>query len=140
MEVTIEIDDVSVRQMLTRAPAQINRATRRAMTDATVWLLRQMRTYPPARRASAYKRTGTLRRSWSRRIEGSGVGITGIVGSNSEMTRLRDGTSYNRLVQDATRQASVHRGRWTNTVQAVTERSRGQINDMFQARLREELR
>lgn len=134
MEVTIEIDDVSVRQMLTRAPAQINRATRRAMTDATVWLLRQMRTYPPARRASAYKRTGTLRRSWSRRIEGSGVGTVGIVGSNGYMA------PYNRRVQDAELQARVHQGRWTNTIQNVRERSRGQINDMFQARLREELR
>lgn len=134
MQVDITVDDVAVRQMLTRAPRQIERAQRMAMGDATKHLQKQMKTYPPQRRGSTYKRTMALRDSWSIRIEGTGGNITGIVGSN------RDSAPYNRLVQDATRQAGVHRGRWTNTVQAVAERSRDDINRMFQNRLAAELR
>lgn len=134
MQVEIEIQDVEVRQMLTRAPRQIERATRLAMGDALRHLLRQMKMYPPQRRGSTYKRTNTLKDSWSSRIDGRGAALTGIVGSNSNTA------PYNRLVQDATRQAGVHRGRWTNTVQAVSERSRDDINRMFQNRLAAELR
>ena len=120
--------------MLTRAPRQIDRATRLAMGDATKHLQKQMKTYPRKRRRSTYTRTMVLKDSWSIRIEGQGAGLTGIVGSNS------DAAPYNRLVQDATRQASVHRGRWTNTAQAVATRSRDDINRMFQNRLAAELR
>jgi hypothetical protein len=134
VDVQVEIDSVAVRQMLTRAPAQIDRASRRAMGDALKHLSKQLKTYPPKRRNSTYVRTMALRDSWSSRIEGSGADITGIVGSNA------NSAPYNRLVQDATRQAPVHRGRWTNTAQAVSERSRTAINDMFQNRLRAELR
>ena len=130
MEVDITVDDRAVRAMLDRAPAQIDRALRAAMDDATVYVLRQMQTYPPQRTGSAYKRTGTLGRSWSRRIDGSGADITGIVGSNANIA------PYNRVVQDRTRQARVHRGRWANTAQTVSERSVRPINDMFAARIR----
>ena len=115
--------------MLDRTPAQIDRALRGAMTDATVWLLRQMQTYPPQRTGSAYRRTGTLGRSWSRAVTDETGAIVGRVTSSGNTA------PYNRLVQDRTRQARVHRGRW-QTAQDVSERSAGQINDMFAARIR----
>jgi hypothetical protein len=132
-DVTITVNDTAVREMLSRAPAQIDRAFRGAMEDATVHLLEQMKTYPPQRAGSTYKRTNTLKGSWSRRITGRGVEISGVVGSNANVA------PYNRLVQDATRQSRVHRGRWTNTVQAVSQRSARQINDMFANRIRAEI-
>ena len=130
MEVTITVDDRAVRALLDRMPARVNSAMRGAMTDATVYLLNQMRTYPPQRAGSAYKRTNMLKGSWSRRIEGSGADLTGVVSSNG------DAAPYNRLVQDREQQARVHRGRWTNTAQDVAERSIGAVNSMFEARLR----
>ena len=130
MEVTIAVDDRAVRALLDRTPGRVNSAMRGAMTDATVYLLNQMRTYPPQRAGSAYKRTNMLKGSWSRRIEGSGADLTGIVSSNG------DAAPYNRLVQDREQQARVHRGRWTNTAQDVAERSIGAVNSMFEVRLR----
>ncbi len=129
MEISITVEDRQARALLDRTPAQIDRALRAAMTDATVYLLNQMRTYPPQRPGSAYKRTNTLKGSWSRRIEGRGLDTVGHVESNG------NAAPYNRLVQDRTRQATVHRGRW-QTAQAVAERSTGAINDMFAARIR----
>jgi hypothetical protein len=132
-DVSIIINDREVRQMLQRAPQQIHRAMRGGMEDATTYLLRQMQTYPQQRAGSTYKRTGTLGRSWSRRIRGRGLDIEGVVGSNSNIA------PYNRRVQDQTRQASIHRGRWS-TVQQVAARSRNTIQRFFDDRLRAELR
>ena len=129
MEVEIVVQDAQVRALLDRAPAQVDRALRGAMTDATTWLQRQMQTYPPQRTGSAYRRTGTLGRSWARTVSDEAGAIVGRVTSSGNIA------PYNRLVQDRTRQATVHRGRW-QTAQDVAERSRGQINDMFAARIR----
>lgn len=132
-EVLITIEDREVRQMLNSAPRQFDRAMRGGMTDSTVYVLNQMQTYPPQRPGSEYVRTGNLRRSWSRQVRGRGQDIRGIVGSNSNVA------PYNRRVQDAERQASVHRGRWTNTAQRVAERSRSTIQGFFNARLLREV-
>jgi hypothetical protein len=132
-DVTIVIDDRAVRAMLQRAPAQINRALRGGVEDASTYLLRQMQTYPPQRSGSPYRRTGNLRRSWSRiPIRSNGVDTTGGIGSNPNVA------PYNRRVQDRLQQASVHQGRW-DTVQTVGERSRGQVQRFFDDRLRAEL-
>ena len=129
MEVTITVEDRQVRALLDQTPARIDRALRAGMTDATVLLVNQMRTYPPQRPGSSYRRTNTLKGSWARRIDGSGADIVGHVESNGNVA------PYNRLVQDRTRQATVHRGRW-QTAQEVSERSARQINDMFASRIR----
>ena len=136
--VTIEIESRQVIGYLQSAPTRINRAMRAAMEDATVLIHRQMQTYPPQRAGSTYKRTNTLRASWFRRISGQGREIVGEVVSSGNMTGTRDGGSYNRLVQDADRQAAVHRGRWTNTAQAVKRRTNPTIQRYFDRRLREE--
>lgn len=133
-QITITIDDSEVRDMLLRTPQALRRATANAMQDSTIYLLRQMKTYPSARAQSSYRRTGTLRRSWSRRITSiSPTRISGIVGSNRNMA------AYNRYVQDSEMQARIHRGLWTNTVQGVRDRSQSQVSDYFRLRLKQEL-
>ena len=130
--VTIEIESRQVIGYLQSAPIRINRAMRAAMEDATVLIHRQMQTYPPQRAGSTYKRTNTLRASWFRRISGQGNEITGEVVSSGNTA------PYNRLVQDADRQAAVHRGHWTNTAQEVQRRTTPTIQRYFDRRLREE--
>ena len=132
-EVTIEIDSRAARALLDLAPERVNRALRAGMEDSTVLLLREMQTYPPQRAGSSYVRTNVLRGSWSRDpIEQRQNRITGIVRSNANTA------PYNRLVQDATVQARVHRGRWTNTAQNVRRRTEKTIQNYFDRRLREE--
>ncbi len=130
--VTIEIESRQVIGYLQSAPTRINRAMRAAMEDATTLIHRQMQTYPPQRTGSTYKRTNTLRASWFRRISGQGNEIVGEVVSSGNTA------PYNRLVQDADRQAAVHRGRWTNTAQEVQRRTTPTIQRYFDRRLREE--
>ena len=130
--VTIEIESRQVIGYLQQAPVRINRAMRAAMEDATTLIHRQMQTYPPQRTGSTYKRTNTLRASWFRRISGQGNEIVGEVVSSGNTA------PYNRLVQDADRQAAVHRGRWTNTAQEVQRRTTPTIQRYFDRRLREE--
>lgn len=172
MEVSIEVDDVKVRQLLTNTPERINRALRAAMQDANTYLLRQVRSYPPppppiqgpavvpvrsfttrsgqnvrmrANKASGkgitmekastlrYKRTGTLKRSWVKVLEGSGATITGGVRSSGAMA------PYNVYVQGPLdgdpHQAWMHRGRW-GSIDEIRGRTATQINDMFQNRIR----
>ena len=74
----------------------------------------------------------TLQASWFRRISGQGNEIVGEVVSSGNTA------TYNRLVQDADRQAAVHRGRWTNTAQEVQRRTTPTIQRYFDRRLREE--
>ena len=136
--ITIEIESRQVIGYLQQAPVRINRAMRAAMEDATTLIHREMRTYPPKPAGSRYDRTMTLQASWFRRISGQGNEITGEVVSSGNMTGTRDGGSYNRLVQDADRQAAVHRGRWTNTAQEVQRRTTPTIQRYFDRRLREE--
>jgi len=130
MDVSLEVEIRQALATLGRVPTQVERALRGGMEDSTSYLERQLTTYPPKRPGSGYVRTDTLRGSWDTRIEGRGLEIVGTVFSNGNVA------PYNRLVQDRTRQARVHRGRWTNTAQEVSERSRGQINDMFASRIR----
>ena len=130
--VTIDIDSREARLLLTRAPQRIDRALRAAMEDSTVLLLREQQTYPPQRTGSTYKRTNTLRRSWSRRIYRDGSGIVGEVGSSGNTA------PYNRYVQDQAMQATVHRGRWTNTAQETARRNTTTVQRYFDRRLREE--
>lgn len=132
-EITIDINAADARRLLASTPAAIGRAMRGGSNDATALLLRELKTYPPQPSGSTYKRTGTLRRSWSKRIEGEGIEVTAIVGSNSNTA------PYNRAVQDEDKQRRAFRGRWTNTAQNVLRRNQRAIVEMYQARFREEL-
>lgn len=132
---SIRIDTADARHLLRDSQAGLARAIRGALNDATALLLRDLSTYPPQRSGSTYVRTGTLRRSWSRTpVTGSGLALRAEVGSNANIA------PYNRDVQDEAKQAGVHRGRWTNTVQGVTRSRTEDIRRMFEARVQAELR
>ena len=78
-----------------------------------------MRRYPPPPPNSTYRRTGTLGKSWTKTTMrgGKGGGWVAQIG-----TRLK----YAPFVQDATRQAAVHQGRW-QTVQDVAKNRRDDV-------------
>ena len=131
--VTIQIDSRETRLMLLRAPARIDRALRAGMTDSLTLLHREMQTYPPKRAGSSYVRTDVLKNSWSKSgPRREGTAIVGEVASSGQTA------PYNRYVQDQTQQASIHRGRWTNTAQETARRNGATIQRYFDRRLREE--
>ena len=68
----------------------VTRMMRRTVTEGQ----RHIAKYPPQRlRKTNYRRTGTLKRSWSKRVTAAGVEVAGIVGSNSNIA------PYNVVVQ-----------------------------------------
>ena len=89
---------------------------------AVLRLQRDMAEYPPQRTGSRYRRTGTLGRRWTTRVNRSGNGVEGRVGNN---------IAYGPWVQSKRFQARVHRGHWTNTDEDVLERNRRAIEDDF---------
>jgi len=132
-DVTIIVDDIAVRQLLTNMPSRINTAMRRALTDASALLLRDAKVYPPTRPNQEYKRTRTLGRSWAKKIEGEGLEMTALVFSNGNMA------PYNRYVQDREMQAWMHVDRW-DTIQTIAERDEPAIQQMFRNRIEAALR
>jgi hypothetical protein len=75
-----------------------------------------------------YKRTNTLYRSWAPVLRDEGADLTGGVTSSGQIA------PYNRYVQDAAYQATIHQGRW-DTVQTIGRRSEAQIQGIFAARI-----
>lgn len=126
--ISISIDDSQVRTLLSRAPGKLGQAMRGGAEDSGTFILAIQKRYPPQRTGSAYKRTRVLGDSWSKRVEGSGLNIRVTIGSNGAMA------PYNRYVQDRTRQARVHQGRW-QTIQSVAEDSESTVVRMFADRL-----
>lgn len=126
--ITLSVNDSNVQALLSRAPGRVSVAMRGAMEDSTTYVLAKIKRYPPQRPGSSYIRTHILEKSWSRRVEGSGSTIRGIVGSNSAMA------PYNRIVQDRDRQATIHQGRW-NTAQDIVEQSEPRVQRFFEDRL-----
>lgn len=126
----IIVDDADVLALLDRTPRQIARANRAAIYDITSLVARDLRTYPP-QRPTPYKRTRTLGRSWQTNVEARGAMVTGRVRSSGQVA------PYNRWVQDEVMQASVHRGHWTNTVQAVARARRRTAREIWRQRLRQ---
>lgn len=133
-EITITVNSRAVHEMLRHAPGQIDGAMKAATNDAVTYLLALAKRYPPQRSGSAYVRTNTLMRSWSKLpIQGSGLSVRGGIGSNSNMA------PYNRRVMSRSDQARIHRGRW-EPVENIVERSRGTVQGFFDSRLHAALR
>ena len=90
----------------------------KGVADAGAQLLRaEMRRYPPPPPNSSYRRTGTLGKSWTQKVTGGRDGWLAAVG-----TLLK----YAPYVQDETRQAECHQGRW-QTVQSVAKDKQAEI-------------
>ena len=86
--------------------------------------------YPEQPPAGEYARTGTLGRSWDIDYTVEGQTVGGQTG-----TAVR----YAPYVQDAERQAWMHRGRWENTDQGVVDLHRGAVIEEFAVAIRREL-
>lgn len=91
------------------------------MEQAVELVRADIATYPLPRLESAYRRTGTLGRRWTKTVRIHGDGVTGTVGNR---------TSYAPWVQSSKFQARIHRGRW-RTDAMVIERQRRQIVAVF---------
>jgi hypothetical protein len=136
MEITITVDDGRMQAQLVSIQRRIEAAMIAATEDATSHLERQLTTYPAKRTGSKYVRTNTLRGSWDvTQPVSTGDTVTARVFSNANATMTRSGVPYSRYVQDRDMQATIHQGRWTNTVQTVAERSTAFIEGRFAARI-----
>lgn len=78
--------------------------------------------YPAQRPGSTYRRTGTLGRSWTTRVNREGGRLVGRVGTN---------VIYAPFVQSQTFQRPVNRSRWQTDVQVVNDQ-RGHVIKQFQ--------
>lgn len=138
MSAQVTVDVRVAVAMLRKKPEELNRAMESAMRDSTLYLQRQMATYPAQRPNSTYVRRNMLKASWmqadSLRIQRRGGTIEGRIASNSNIA------PYNRYVQDDEFQARIHERLWTNTVQKVARRSRNQVRQFFQDRINAALR
>ena len=92
-----------------------------AMQDALDLLVDEISVYPKKPQGSAYRRTGTLGRSWTGELVLSGD-LKGKVGTN---------VSYAPYVQSVKKQAPIHQGRW-RTIEKVTEQNESQIQEIFE--------
>jgi hypothetical protein len=122
---TIEIRglDALQRKLNSIAGASLAQVLRPPMQRAVLLLQSDMADYPPQRSGSSYRRTGTLGRTWTTKVENIPGGVQGKVGNVTE---------YAPLVQSEQFQSAVHRGRWTNTDEQVLRRRLAQIERMFQ--------
>ena len=88
------------------------------VANAGAQLLRaEMRRYPPKPAGSTYRRTNTLKHGWTEKVTGDRSGWLAVVGNR---------VKYAPYVQDATRQAEIHQGRW-QTVQSVAKDKQAEI-------------
>lgn len=133
-DLEISVDDHGLADWLRSRPERINRALWLGATDATIYVEKQLRTYPTERSGSHYKRTGTLRRSWSRTVTGTGTDVVGRVSSSGNIA------PYNREVQDQAWQARIHQDLWP-TAQGVlrTMDDNGIAQGFFDTRINQAL-
>lgn len=101
------------------------------MQRAVLRLQAKLANYPPAPPRSRYRRTGTLGRRWTTRVEPGAESVTGRVGNN---------TVYGPLVQSERFQARIHQRTGWQTDRQVIERERENIIRDFQRAIDEALR
>jgi hypothetical protein len=73
-----------------------------------------------------YVRTGKLGQSWTYKIETTGAGLRGVIGTNM---------GYARWVQNEDSQAAIHRGNWLTDARVVSQR-RDEIGRRFAAAIK----
>ena len=78
-----------------------------------------MKTYPPERLDSTYRRTGSLRKQWTKKIRDKGFTI--VVGNAIE---------YGPFVQSQQDQAWMHKGFW-HTDEQVVKQEEGRVKEML---------
>lgn len=91
------------------------------MHSAVFRVQRDMAKYPPQARNTPYRRTGTLGRRWTTKVERIGGGVQGRVGNNTE---------YAPFVQSHQFQARQHKMLW-QTDRDVLESGKRDIERLF---------
>ena len=131
MELSIRIVDHAT-PALAAIERRIPDALEEGTHDATTLVLREMQLYPPQRlprgNREPYRRTGTLKRSWFRRVRRVGGGAVGEVVSSGQIA------PYNIYVQHHALQAATFAGYWRTEEQVVTA-LRPQIVEMYERRI-----
>ena len=102
---------------------QATNILRPPMQRAVLRIQRDMQEYPTQRVGSTYRRTGTLGRKWTIRVQQSGQYLEGKVGNN---------TRYAAFVQSRQFQSRVHRGRWQTDERVVNLNARKIVADFEQ--------
>ena len=129
MEISIKVDAGGALRHLTDVQNRIPRALEQGLKDSATLYRREMMVYPPQRRGSSYRRTGTLKGSWfigqTQRFPG-GVSVRIYSSGNT--------APYNVYVQKAGMQARIHAGRWPSE-QSVAERLRPHFVRMIENRV-----
>jgi hypothetical protein len=100
------------------------------MERAVIRLQRYMAKYPAPPPKSRYRRTGTLGRRWTTRVESTGDGVQGKVGNNTE---------YAPRVQSRKFQAKPFKGRWQTDADAIRDNRAAIVKD-FNASIKEALK
>jgi len=117
--VTVEIEGLDeLIGRLGKAPTLVRKLAGDAMEKSVAVVHRKLATYPSPPPASTYRRTGTLGRSITTKVERSK--FTGEVGTNLRYAPYVIGAE----------QAAMHRGRW-QTVTSVAEELKPQIEGFF---------
>lgn len=88
----------------------------------------------PAQRPTRYRRTGDLGRHWTETLRRVAGGLLGELG-NAVRSR-RNGQAYGPFVQEARRQARIHRGYWQTDEDFVRE-NEARIRSYFEDALQE---
>lgn len=126
ISVTIDTNDVF---NALDAAQQMN-VLRPPMVRSLARLQNAMARYPAPPSGSQYRRTGNYGREFTQAIDESGDSITGTLGN---AVRDKRGRSYGPYVGDSERQSRVHRGRWLNDEEAVTQHMDAIVDDFGQA-------
>lgn len=100
-----------------------------AMRKAMLYLHGKVPKYPEPPPKSSYRRTGTLGRSITTRVEREGGTVVGFIGTNVE---------YAQYVIDKDNQAWMHKGRWW-TLQGVVNDNKDGVIKILEDAIREAL-
>lgn len=130
MSISIKIEGID-KLIAKLGKAQGLNHLRPAMQRSVYRLQARMAQYPAQRPNSRYRRTGTLGRKWTSKIDQSSNELQGKVGNN---------TYYAPLVQSRRFQAKIHRSLWINTDQYVLDTERRNIERDFKQAIDEALR
>ena len=109
---------------------QATNALRDPMQRAVLRIQRDMQEYPTQRVGSTYRRTGTLGRLWTTRVQQNSGYLEGKVGNR---------VKYAPFVQSRQFQARIHRGRWQTDERVVNLNARTIVRD-FEATIERVLR
>lgn len=128
-DVSIEIKGVGA-MIAKLGKVQGTNVLRPPMLRSVLRIQRDMQEYPTQRIGSTYRRTGTLGRKWTVRVQQNGPYLEGKVGNN---------TRYAPFVQSRQFQARIHRGRWQTDERVVNLNARKIVAD-FEATIAEATR